>query len=83
MARAPSAGSRIRVWITGDPAQPPSKARHRGRPRGGLRHEWGSPLAMRQWFTKERLESASWSLFGGLIGGGVGLLFSIMWLRGQ
>jgi hypothetical protein len=38
--------------------------------------KWGAAL-------RERSGELGWSVVGGLIGGGVGLLFAMLWTRGQ
>jgi hypothetical protein len=41
--------------------------------------------AVKRWLRRneERTSNLAWSVIGGLVGGGIGLLFAMLWLRGR
>lgn len=70
--------------VSRDPAQSPSEIHHRGRPRGGLRHEWGTALAMGRRLNqalKEHGERLGWSIASGVLGACIGLGMVTLWLH--
>lgn len=55
----------------------------RGRPRGGLCHEWGAALAVLKRLyqaLKERRARLAWAVAEGVIGAGIGLGAVSLWL---
>lgn len=66
-----------------DPALPPTENTHRGRPRGGLRHEWGTKLAaLKRLYQalKEHRRDLGWSIASSILGSCIGLAMVSLWL---